>query len=95
MNQFCIGHLRERVRAPDPEAPRGAVARDRLVGDAAKVNDRQRRRCGLQADGVAVVRAKWRARRAAPSALTTWLGVAAILDERLVEGQSVISSSPP
>ena len=80
MNQFCIGHLRERVRAPDPEAPRGAV-----VGDAAKVNDRQRRRCGLQADGVAVVRAKWRARRAAPSALTTWI-VLVLLVQLLAPG---------
>ena len=64
VNQFCIGHLRERVRAPDPEAPRGAV-----VGDAAQVSDQQRRRRGFQADGVAVVQAKWRPRRAAPSAL--------------------------
>ena len=63
VNQFCIGHLRERVRAPDPDAPRGAV-----VGDAASVSDRQRRRCGFQADGVAVAQANWRARRAAPSA---------------------------
>ena len=83
VNQFCIGHLRERVRAPDPEAPRGAVVRDRSVGDAAKVSDRQLRRYGLQAVEIAVVEAKWRARRAAPSALTsasasranTWGGV--------------------
>ena len=63
VNQFCIGHLLKRVRAPDPEAPHGAV-----VGDAAKVSARQPRRCGLQADAVAVVQAKWRAQRAAPSA---------------------------
>ena len=72
--QFCIlhpasyisyiRHLLERVRGPEPGASLGAV-----VGDAAQVSDRQRRRRGFQADGVAVVQAKWRPRRAAPSAL--------------------------
>ena len=58
-SQFCIRHLLEPLCAPEPGTPRGAV-----VGDAAKVSGRQRRRPAMQADGVAEVQAKW---RAAPS----------------------------
>ena len=61
-SQFCIEHLRERVRGRELGAPRGAV-----VGDAAKVSGRQRRRPAMQADGVAEAQMKWSARRAAPS----------------------------
>ena len=72
-----IRHLLERVRGPVPGASPGAV-----VGDAAQVSDRQRRRPAREAVGVAVVEAKWRPRRAAPSALdsvnasraNTWVG---------------------
>ena len=61
-SQFCIEHLRERVRGLELGAPRGAV-----VGGATKVSDRQRRRPAMQADGVAEAQMKWSARRAAPS----------------------------